>query len=297
MEKISLFIKYIKFEKRYSEHTLSAYQRDLHQFFLFVLNTYDIKKAENIKHVHIRAWIVSLIQDKVATKSINRKLSCLKSFFKFILKRGMLSLNPMTKIINPKSGKRLPVFVDQKAMRQLFEDIQFADDYIGFRDKTILEMLYLTGIRRSELIGLKRSDLDLEMKTIKVLGKGKKQRIIPIAKSLKISLNQYLKALEETFGSENSFLFLTQKGKKLYPKLVYLIVKRSLSKVTSIEQKSPHVIRHSFATHLSNNGAELNAIKELLGHSNLSATQIYTHNSIDRLKAVYEKAHPKAKKD
>ncbi len=297
MEQTNLFLKYIKFEKRYSEHTQMAYQRDLSQFSTYVKDTYDLSQLNEVKHVHIRAWMVSLIQNKIATKSINRKLSCLKSFFKFNIKRGELSVNPMAKIISPKSGKRLPVYVDKKAMEQLFNDIPFPDTYVGARDKTILELLYMTGIRRSELIGLKKGDLDLDQNLLKVLGKGKKQRLIPLTLSLKKRLKVYLSNLENEFEGAESFLFLTQKGKKLYPKLVYLLVKNYLSKVTSIEQKSPHVLRHSFATHLSNNGAELNAIKELLGHSNLSATQIYTHNSIDRLRAVYEDAHPKAKND
>ena len=298
MEKISLFIKYIEFEKRYSQHTLLAYQRDLEQFFRYADNTYDITLTEEVKHIHIRAWIVSMIQLNISTKSINRKLSCLKSFFKFVLKRGGLTLNPMSKIISPKSGKRLPVFVDQKAMKKLFDEVPFPDNYIGIRDKTILELLYLTGIRRSELIEIKKSDLDLEQKLLKVLGKGKKQRLIPLTNTLKEILTSYLVSLDEEFDKEEApYLFLTKKGKKLYPKLVYLLVKNNLSQITSIEQRSPHVLRHSFATHLSNNGAELNAIKELLGHSNLSATQVYTHNSIDRLKAIYEKAHPKAKED
>jgi integrase/recombinase XerC len=297
MEKISVFIKYIKFEKRYSEHTQLAYQRDLEQFFLFVNDTYSMIKTEEVRHIHIRAWIVSLIQNGISTKSINRKLSCLKSFFKFVIKRGTLSLNPMSKIVSPKSGKRLPVFVDQKAMEQLFQEIDFGEDYVGLRDRAIIELLYLTGIRRAELIELKKNDLDLEQKQLKVLGKGKKQRIIPITNALKKTLSAYLLVADSQFGGEEPFLFLTRKGKKLYPKLVYLLVNNNLSKVTSIEQRSPHVLRHSFATHLSNNGAELNAIKELLGHSNLSATQIYTHNSIDRLKSIYQKSHPRAKDD
>ena len=297
MEKINVFIKYIKFEKRYSEHTLLAYQRDLEQFFLYIKDIYSIIMTEEVRHIHIRAWVVSLIQAGISTKSVNRKLSCLKSFFKFVIKRGTLTINPMSKIVSPKSGKRLPVFVDQKAMEQLFEEVCFPDNYIGVRDRTILELLYLTGIRRAELIELKKSDLDLEQKLLKVLGKGKKQRLIPLTNTLKIKLSTYLSLVQGEFGADEPYLFLTGKGKKLYPKLVYLLAKNYLSQVTSIEQRSPHVLRHSFATHLSNNGAELNAIKELLGHSNLSATQIYTHNSIDRLKAIYQKAHPRAKDD
>ena len=297
MEKVNIFIKYIKFEKRYSQHTQLAYQRDLEQFFKYVNDIYGITVTEEVKHIHIRAWIVSLIQESISTTSINRKLSCLKSFFKFVLKRGMLTVNPMSKIVSPKSGKRLPVYVDQKAMEKLFEEVHFPESYIGIRDRTILELLYMTGIRRSELIEIKKSDLDLEQKLLKVFGKGKKQRLIPLTNTIKKTLNSYLTAFEEEFGQEESYLFLTQKRRKLYPKLVYLLVKSYLSQVTSIEQRSPHVLRHSFATHLSNNGAELNAIKELLGHSNLSATQVYTHNSIERLKFVYQKAHPKARED
>lgn len=295
MEKVKVFINYIKFERRYSEHTQIAYQRDLEQFFLFLKDTYSIDRTEEIQHIHVRSWIVSLIQESITAKTINRKLSCLKSFFRFSVKHGTLTTNPMSKIISPKSGKRLPVIVEQKAMQRLFEEVDFGADYSGLRDKTILELMYLTGIRRAELISLKRSDLDLEQKLLKVLGKGKKQRLIPLTDNLKDLITDYLSGLEEEFGEETPYLFLTAKGKRLYPKLVYTIVKKYLSQVTSIEQRSPHVLRHSFATHLSNNGAELNAIKDLLGHSNLSATQVYMHNTIDRLKAIYQNAHPRAK--
>ncbi len=297
MDKLKSFLEYIKFEKRYSEHTILAYQNDLEQFFKFLHEIYSITSPIDIKHTYVRAWIVSLMQEGKTVKSINRKLSCLKSFFKFLLKRGNISLNPMSKIISPKQGKRLPSYIDQKAMETLFERLEGGKGYESVRDRLIIELLYLTGIRRAELIGLKKEDLDLEQGLIKVKGKGKKQRLIPIVGGLGENLKNYLRILEENFENGEPYLFLTTRGKKLYPKLVYLIVKNNLSLVSSIEQKSPHVLRHSFATHLSNNGAELNAIKELLGHSNLSATQIYTHNSIDRLKTIYQNAHPKANED
>lgn len=295
MKHLQSFLEYIKYEKRFSDHTQLAYQTDLNQFFKFTNKIYGINTLENVKHIHVRAWVVLLMQDGIAVKSVNRKLSCLKSFFKYTLKRGFINKNPMAKIVSPKQGKRLPVFVDEKAMKDLFDRLGEATEYEGFRDRIIIELLYVTGIRRAELIGLKKSDLDLDQGHLKVMGKGKKQRLVPLSRSMSDHLFEYLKVLDQTFDFETPFLFLTGKGKKMYPKLVYLIVKNNLSLVTSIEQKSPHVLRHSFATHLSNNGAELNAIKELLGHSNLSATQIYTHNTIDRLKEIYQNAHPKAK--
>ena len=297
-EQIQLFLKYLQFEKRYSAHTLQAYGKDLEQFAQFLSSTYEVDRIRLISHTYIRAWMVNLVNNRIVPRSINRKLSSLKSFFKFCMKRGFINHNPIAKVIRPKTGKKLPNIVNQQAMAQLLEQLDKEDEqiYEPARDKTIIELLYLTGIRRSELIALKPQSIDWSQKVLKVLGKGKKERLIPLTPNLLKSLENYCIILEKEFGENPNHLFLTAKGKKLYPKLVYLIVKRNLALVSSIEQKSPHVLRHSFATHLSNNGAELNAVKELLGHANLSATQIYTHNTIDRLKSIYEKAHPKANK-
>lgn len=290
------FIRYLEFEKRYSPHTLKAYKKDLDQFFTFVKFIYEFVDVDKIKHTHIRAWIVDLMEDERSAKSINRKLSTLKTYFKFLMKRGVIKKNPMLKVIAPKVGKKLPVTVSEKNLNDLFEHIEFADDFAGVRDKAILELLYATGMRRAELIQLKIRDISFEKNQLKVLGKGKKERIIPFNYHIKHVIQDYISRRGEEFPyNSNEELFLTNNGKVLYPKLVYNLVKKYLSLVTTVEKRSPHILRHSFATHLSDNGADLNAIKELLGHANLAATQIYTHNSIERLKDVYQKAHPKAK--
>ena len=294
--RLAIFFSYIRFEKRFSEHTINAYETDLTQFKAFLEHTYKIKKDEDIEHIHIRAWIVDLLEQKITTRSINRKLSTLKSYFQFLIKRTVLTANPMLKVIAPKVGKRLPVVIPAARLEFLFEQVEFGNDFKGVRDKMILELLYQTGIRRSELINLTFQNIDLEGLTIKVLGKGNKERLVPISHKLSRTLQNYMTVRNATFPLELfNYLFVTEKGKKLYPKKVYSTVNHYLSLVTTEEQRSPHVLRHSFATHLSNNGADLNAIKELLGHSSLAATQVYTHNSIERLKQVYQQAHPKAK--
>ena len=295
--KYDLFLAYIQYEKRFSTHTCKAYQADLGQFQTFLLHTYDLKEAAVVDHQHIRAWIVELMQNGLTARSINRKLSTLKSFFQFLMKKGKLTKDPMSKVIAPKIGKRLPAFVEEQQLDYLLEDIPFGDDFVGKRDRLIMELLYQTGMRRSELINLQISDIDFQGQAIKVLGKGNKERLIPINSSVRKQIESYLACRKTTFPDilELGQLLLTAKGKPLYPKMVYNLVKKYLSLVTTQEQRSPHVLRHSFATHLSNNGADLNAIKELLGHSSLAATQVYTHNSIERLKQIYQQAHPKAK--
>jgi integrase/recombinase XerC len=288
------FLKYLEFEKRFSPHTLMAYKGDLAQFEEFLFKTYEISSFTAVNAQHIRSWMVQLMQERISTRSINRKLSSLKSFFKFLKKRGQLAKNPMSKIIAPKSGKRLPVFVNKEQMELLFENVDFGEGFEGLRNKTIMELLYATGLRRSELIGLELKNIYLESCLIKVLGKGNKERLIPLSRNIEKVLKGYLSERKELFPGQKA-LFLTNKGQVLYPKMVYNLVKKYLSAVTTLDQRSPHVMRHSFATHLSDNGADLNAIKELLGHSSLAATQVYTHNSIEKLKKVYEQAHPKAK--
>lgn len=292
-----LFYDFIAHEKRFSEHTIIAYKNDIGQFVTFLTTAQQLPGINEVSHYHIRAWIVSMLQEGIAPRSVNRKLSCLKSYFRFLLKRELLATNPMQKVIGPKTGKRLPQYILEDKMENV-SVIPFGADYKGQRDRLILEMLYQTGIRRGELISLKLADLDLVAGQLRVLGKGNKTRWVPFGKSLGNLLAGYLTVREENFphSSINS-LFLTEKGAPLYAKMVYIIVYKYLSLITTAEGKSPHVLRHSFATHLSDHGADLNAIKSLLGHSNLAATQIYTHNSVEKLKRVYDAAHPKAKKD
>lgn len=294
---ITVFLKYLELEKRFSTHTITAYKSDLLQFFAYLEEIYSLTSILEVRHFHIRAWIVELMQNKITPRSINRKLSTLKTYYKFLKRRKEIQENPMLKVIAPKVGKRLPVVVKEIELENLFEKINFGEGYAAVRDEMVMEMLYSTGMRRSELINLTPNDLDFFNDQVKVLGKGNKERLIPFARPLADRLKNYLEIRNDEFGlGATDSLFLTGKGKIMYPKLVYNLVKKYLSQITTVEQRSPHVLRHSFATHLSNNGADLNAIKELLGHSSLAATQVYTHNSIEKLKRVYQQAHPKAKK-
>lgn len=286
------FIDYLTYEKKYSPHTIISYNNDLNQFFSFINPENDSLDISEINYQQIRTWVSNLLQKKTSAKTVNRKLSSLKSFFKYLQRQQVIYHNPMTKISGPKTPKRLPVFIDEQQMEKLFSEMFFDDDFEGVRDKLILDLLYQTGIRRSELAQLKESDVDLYNTTITVLGKRNKERIIPISLSLKRNLESYFK-VKEVKSFSNNKVFVTSKGKELNEQSVYRIVKHYLAQITSIQKKSPHVLRHTFATHLLNNGADINAVKDLLGHANLSATQIYTHNTIDKLKKSYKQAHPR----
>jgi len=291
------FIQYIKFEKRYSPHTVSAYRSDLGQFVRF-LNHPDqtIAHPSEITHYQIRNWMVELMNQSLTARSINRKIATLRKYFKFLLQEGLITVNPASKIIAPKIPKNLPVVVeDAKLTRMLDDNEVFSADFSGLRDKLVVEMLFGTGMRLSELLGVKEPDINVYEGTVKVLGKRNKQRIIPLNNELKNLLLTYsgLKK-SENFSNNSLTLIVTNKGADAYPKLIYLIVQKYLSHISTQNKRSPHVLRHTFATSLLNNGADLNAIKELLGHANLSATQIYTHNSVERLKSIYKQAHPKA---
>jgi integrase/recombinase XerC len=285
------FIEYLQFEKRYSKHTIISYQNDLEQFFQFIFSQYETADIKQITPSMVRTWLAELKGDEMTAKSINRKISTLKSFFKFQLRQGLVATSPMTTITSPKISKRLPSFVEEKHLDTLFNYVEFTDDWEGSTKKIVMQLLYNTGIRLSELISLKESQIDYSYKQIKVLGKGNKERIIPVNAELLNSLKQYADSKPE--GSVEN-IFVSKKGKQLQPRYVYGFVRENLGLVTTVKKKSPHVLRHSFATHLMNNGAELNAVKELLGHSSLAATQIYTHNTIEKLKEVFAKAHPKA---
>ncbi|MFN7115457.1 MAG: tyrosine-type recombinase/integrase [Saprospiraceae bacterium] len=294
--KKEVFVKYLQYEKRFSLHTITAYEHDLEQFTAYIQDTHSLTSVAEVRHSHIRGWVVDLLQQGLTPRSIRRKISTLKSYFRFLLKHGDIVQNPMLRIVTPKIGKRLPMYLQKGEMDRLFDTIEWGSDYADQRDHLLLSILYHTGMRRSELIGLRVQDIDLQSNTIRVLGKGNKERLLPFGKELALQLRQYLDLRQLSFpNSTTNHLLLTEKGLPLYPKGVYNIVKHYLSMVSTIEQRSPHVLRHSFATHLSDNGADLNAIKALLGHANLAATQIYTHNSIEKLKQVYQQAHPKAK--
>lgn len=297
---ISLFLDYLTYEKHFSAHTIKAYQKDLGQFSVFLNTQFEVDDTKLISHQHIRSWLVDLMNDQIEARSVNRKLSSLRSFFKYLLKEELVTLNPVSKIQGPKTVKRLPVFVEETSMNNLFDvrtdqdgALIFSDDFEGQRDRVILLLFYTCGIRLSELIGLQSANVDFYRKTIKVLGKRNKERIIPITKELLVEIQRYVE-FKQKEGLRNEYLLVLSSNEKLYPKLVYNVVKKFLSMVTSIEKRSPHVLRHTYATHLLNKGADLNAIKELLGHASLAATQVYTHNSIERLKDIHKTRHPRA---
>ena len=284
------FITYLSSEKRFSEHTIKSYATDLKQFTSFLSSEFQIiDEINEISFQIIRTWIASLLEKGLSPRSVNRKISTLKTYFKFLIREGELIENPMMKIVAPKSKKRLPVFIEEDQIASLLNEVQFETGFIGQRNKLIIELFYVTGIRLSELINIKISDVDFNNQSIKVLGKRNKERIIPLSSSMINGLNNFI-----VNNQKNHFLFTNLDGMKLYTKLVYRLVNKYIAKISSVNKKSPHILRHTFATHMLNNGADINAIKELLGHANLSATQVYTHNTIEKLKTVYKQAHPRA---
>ena len=292
---IQHFLDYLKFQKRYSQHTIISYKNDLDAFFVYLQYQFGETPLANIKTTFIRSWLAELKQQGMESKSINRKISTLKSFFKYQLRQQTITVSPMTAIISPRINKRLPRFVDDKDITTLFTDVEFPDTWDGKTQRLILQLFYNTGMRQAELVGLKEIDIFVSNNSIKVLGKGNKERIIPVSNQLMNKMQEYMGDKKKTHEEfDKTFLLVTASGKKLYPRYVYNAVNKYLSKVTTIDKKSPHVLRHTFATHLMNSGADLNAVKELLGHSSLAATQIYTHNTIEKLKDIHKKAHPKA---
>ena len=290
---VQSFLSYLTFEKRYSQHTIISYQTDLELFMVFLSGQYAETKIDSITASFIRSWLADLKVDNISAKSINRKISALKSFFKYLVKQGVITKTPMVTIVSPKISKRLPAFVEEKNTDTLFKYVEFGDDWKGKTDRLILSLLYHTGMRLSELIGLKEQQVDEGYSQLKVLGKGNKERIIPVSKDLLKEIKDYLSQKPARLP-DITYVLVNEKGKPLYPKYVYNTVKKYLGMVTTLEKKSPHVLRHTFATHLMNHGADLNAVKELLGHASLAATQVYTHNTIEKLKDVHKMAHPKA---
>ena len=291
---IQSFLSYIEYERRYSKHTIESYRNDLEQFGLYLKSEYQKEDMELASHLEIRSWIVQMMEKEITPRSINRKLSTLKSFFKFLMRKGVVKKSPLAKVLAPKTSKRLPMFVEKSGIERLLTDTEFPEGFEGARDKMILDLFYGTGMRRSELNNLKESDIDSYNAQIKVLGKGNKERIIPIQPQLRTALKEYVDLKNQSIASPSIYLFVNREGKLLNPSNIYQIVKKYLNLITTIDKKSPHVLRHTFATHLMNNGADINAVKELLGHASLAATQVYTHNTIDKLKNIYKQAHPKA---
>jgi integrase/recombinase XerC len=295
-EQLQSFLEYLQFQKRYSQHTVLSYKTDLYQFVDYLQAEYDGIELKKVTSGFVRSWLASLKNDENnSAKTINRKISTLKSFYKFLLKIGEVAQSPMGTIVSPKVQKRLPTFVAEKDIATLQQHVEFADTWKGQTDKLIIGLFYATGMRLSELISLKQGNIDVYNSQVKVLGKGNKERIIPIPSELVKALADYIRLKKENeLADHQDVLFVNEKGKPLYPKYVYNVVKQNLGLVTTLNKKSPHVLRHTFATHLTNNGADLNAVKELLGHASLAATQVYTHNSIEKLKSVHKQAHPKA---
>ena len=292
---IAPFIEYLRFEKRYSYHTITAYQNDLDQLFTYINTTFDESDPAKISVAYLRSWLASLKEQKLGSKSINRKISGVRSYFKYLMRTGVVSLSPVTNITAPKIAKRLPGYIEEKDIATLLDHVEFPDSWKGRTDRLLIDIFYNTGMRLAELMNLKESQVNMAGNTIKVLGKGNKERIIPVNPDLTKRIQAYIEVKKrEIPASSDHYLLVNEKGKKLYPKYLYLTVKRYLSLVTTSDRKSPHILRHSFATHLSNNGADINAVKELLGHASLSSTQIYTHNSIQKLKDIHKKSHPKA---
>ncbi len=285
----------MEFERRYSPHTLVSYRTDLAQFQKFLAENFPDTKLEFVAYAHIRPWLVSLVEKNISPRSVNRKTVSLRSFYKFLIKKGVIEKNPTLKIQVMKTKKQLPSFVQEADIAQLLDNHEFGDNFIGWRDKLILEMLYGTGIRLSELMNLKIAWVNFYERTIKVLGKRNKERVIPFSKGLSDIIEKYIGYKKNQFDyNDNGFLLVTDKGEKCYPVMIYRVVNKYLSIFTTLDKRSPHVLRHTFATHLLNKGADLNAVKDLLGHTSLAATQVYTHNTMDKLKKVFEQAHPKA---
>ena len=290
------FIEYLNYEKNYSPYTITAYKNDLESFQIFCKNEFDERDISKLPYTIIRSWIVSLVDDGIANRSINRKVSSLKSYFKYLVKTKQISQNPLLKHRSLKISKKVNIPFSQAEVADVLELFEDADKFETVRDKLIIELMYTTGMRRSELIGVKIGDIDLTQNTVKVIGKRNKERQIPLLTSVVTTIKNYLILRNEIKTSVDYFL-ITKKGKKMYPTLVYRLINEYFSKVSLKIKKSPHVIRHSFATHLLNEGADLNSVKELLGHSSLASTQVYTHNNLKGLKKMYNHAHPRGNKN
>ncbi|TMM31950.1 integrase [Polaribacter aestuariivivens] len=292
---ITSFLEYLSLEKKYSKHTITAYKTDLVAFKKFCETEYDIKKLQEVNYAIVRSWIVNLVNQGISNRSINRKATSLKSFYTFLQKTAQINSNPLTKHKTLKVEKKVQVPFSVKEVEEVLSLIDLEKDFVSIRNKLILELFYSTGIRRIELVNIKESDINFSNKTIKILGKRNKERFVPLLESVLKTLREYLE-LKKQYTSLEDVLFITEKGNKIYETLVYRIINTYFSKVSSKVKKSPHILRHSFATHLLNEGADLNSVKELLGHSSLASTQVYTHNSLDAIKKVYNQAHPRSNK-
>ena len=294
---VTKFLKYLSYEKRSSQHTITAYKEDLKQLQEFLNATFEIEDPREVKHTHLRNWIIHLMENEMSPVSINRKIACLKSYFKFLLSRAYVEANPASRLRPLKTEKRLPNFVRSSVMEELLSLPVFKGDTLPeCRDRLIIELLYGTGMRLSELLGLKNSDINFFDQSIKVLGKRNKERVIPVTPIVVELIKNYNQLAVEMWGTitTDSLLIKTDQGKPVYPMFIYRTVKKYIGEVSTLTKRSPHVLRHTFATHLLDQGADLNAVKELLGHTSLAATQVYTHNSLEKLKSAFDQAHPRA---
>jgi integrase/recombinase XerC len=295
MVEIKEFTDYLRVEKRYSGHTVRAYNDDLFQFSTYMETISDHKGLLLCLQSDVRNWVIDLVEKGCSPRTLRRKIASLKAFFSYFMRNHKIKINPAEGIILPKLNKSLPGFIKESSIEDLFSNNLFSNDFKGLRDKFVLELLYATGIRLSELINLKKTDFDLSRGEVKVLGKRNKERIIPLTHNIIRLFKEYLEATEKCFNQNSfEFLIITDKGENAYPRMIQRLVEKYLSLSTTLEKRSPHMMRHTFATHMLNNGADLNAVKELLGHANLAATEIYTHNTYEKLKSIYKQAHPRA---
>jgi integrase/recombinase XerC len=295
MVEIKEFTEYLRVEKRYSSHTIRAYSDDICQFASYLHELDDGKVILSCQQSDVRNWVIALVDNNCSPRTLRRKIASLKSFFNYFMRNDKLKVNPAEGVILPKLNKTLPEFIKESSIEDLFNNELFSKDFKGIRDKFVLELLYATGMRLSELVNLKKTDFDLSRGEVKILGKRNKERIVPLTHNIIRQLNEYTDSVEKQFNqNSNPYLIITDKGENAYPRMIQRLVEKYLSLSTTLEKRSPHMIRHTFATHMLNNGADLNAVKELLGHANLAATEIYTHNTYEKLKKIYKQAHPRA---
>jgi len=287
------FLQYLRFEKRYSQHTLIAYRKDLDQFLTFIAGEFDIKEPKDLAHFHIRSWLASLKDDAQMARTINRKLSSLNSFYKYLLRHGVVEKNPVKQLHALRLPERLPSYMKENETEHFLEELQFEEGFKGFTERLICELLYQTGMRRNELLQLKEQDIEWSLRQVRILGKGNKERLVPLSPMLLETLKEYIAEKKKLEKYDNTHLLILETGEPLYAGYIYRVVNKYLSSVTTMPKRSPHVLRHTFATHLLSNGANIQAIKDLLGHSSLASTQVYTHNNIEKLKEIHKLNHPR----
>ncbi len=292
-ERLTDFIQYLRFEKRYSAHTITAYQKDIEQFRDYLSQEFGFNELKLITHFHIRGWLAGMKGSKQTARTINRKISSLSAYYKYLRKLGLADKNPVRQLHAQRLPERLPVYLKESESQQLLEEVQFREGFKGFTDRLICELLYSTGMRRNELLQLKEKDVEWSLNQVRIMGKGGKERLVPLSAVLLDTLREYIEAKRKLEVWDEDFLLNLENGRPLYAGYIYRTVTQYMGLTTTLEKKSPHVLRHTFATHLLNNGANIQAIKDLLGHSSLAATQVYTHNNIDKLKEIHKQNHPR----